>query len=149
MKLNTKYDGKDITITLTKEQIAEISKQTNNQISVEDIDYKSACKLLKEEELDEDQFIDEEEYNYHILKTIIKAVNYIDNGNKIWKADWKNQDETKYIPLFERSSGGWFLDYVHVRFYYSSEPGCFYYKSRESANLITNKYITLYSKILG
>lgn len=150
MKVKTNFEGKDITITLTKEQLEEIAKQTNNITKVEDINsYEDACKILNKRIRLREEFVEDYEWYNEQLYTIIKAVNFIDNDYKEWKPDFTNNKEYKYIPYWERGSSDWGLISVDYDSCCSVASVSFYYKKENTSRLISNKFINLYNNYLG
>jgi hypothetical protein len=147
MKITATVDGKDVKITLTKDQLAEIAKQTSNKLTVEDITYETARELLKEHYIDPDP---KGIYTGHLLKlvTIICAVNFIDNNYKEWQPNWKKSDEYKYVPYFCLRGSGLSFGAVHCYGFGCHCSAGLYYKKESSAKLIANKEIKLYSLIL-
>lgn len=116
--------------------------------TVETIDYESAKQLLEDNNIDPNP---EGLYNGCLLKliTIITAVNFIDNNYKQWIPDWTKSNEYKYLPYFEyKKVGGWFLYGVGGICWYGNAISEFYYKSKESANIIGKKELNLYNQIL-
>lgn len=134
-----KIDVGGVNITLTKEQLQSIDAQRNRKYTIDDItSYGAACEILGEE-ADEDASIDK------IIKTIVKAGNFVDNGQKLWKADFTNSED-KFIPWLQKGGSGWFL--VGVSSYYSSThcPVGFYYKSRSTCNTLVSRFIKQYDE---
>lgn len=156
MKINTNIDGKDIVITLSKEQLKDIQKQLDNKITIDDIstnDYQTnfniAYKLLKENNC----LVISDEYNtnsyIYKLLTIIKAANFIDNDYKEWIADFNN-NEYKFIPYWKKKSSGWSLCTVSSVSYFCSTCSVgLYYKSENTAKLLVERLDILYQKYLG
>jgi hypothetical protein len=146
MQINTNYNGKDISITLTKEQIQEITNQTSNIITIENLDYNSAKTLL----IDNGVIIDPKNlYKGKLLEliTIIKAANFLDNGNKEWIPNFESRKEYKYYPYFRKENGVWSV--------YDCGYGCgisaavvVFFKKEETAKFIGNKYLDLYTHII-
>lgn len=136
-------DVNGVKITLTKDQLKEIVRQTQKS-TIESIDsYEKACEVLG-------WAPNKAASDYDQLLTIIKAANFIDNGNKEWNADFADDRYYKYLPHIAKTrSGGWSLNDIY--FYYSNSycPVGFYYKSRTTAEYITKKFIKLYSKVWG
>ena len=149
MKINTKVNGKDIQITLTKEQLSEIRKQTDNIKTIDDIQsYEDACKILHQEEADEDTFTYEQDWINHQILTIVKASNYIDNNYQVYKPNF-NDNTYKYLPWFKKTSSGWVLHSLGSYVSYGFCPVGFYYKNQQSGETIVKRFITLYNKWLG
>ena len=145
-----KIDINGVSITLTKEQLKEIDKQVKNIKTIDDINsYKDACDILGKLMLDESDFEDKEDWNNHQLRIIIKAVNFLDNDNKIWKADFLDKNVSKYINYFERKNSGWVFVCVDVRYCYSYFAVGFYFKNEVSAEIIGKRFLKLYDNVLG
>lgn len=148
MKITTKIDEKDVTIVLTKEQLEEIRKQTENNI--DDINsYEDACRILSRTPQTQYQFSYWSDWYFHQLRTVIEAVNFIDNGYKDWQLNWDDRKEHKYYPYFEKISGDWSVPDVRDVCLSAYLPGGLYFKSKESAEIIANRFLELYSKIRG
>jgi hypothetical protein len=145
-------DVNGVKITLTKEQLQEIAIQTAKH-KVEDIDgIKDAEKVLEgsgHTKYTESQFIREKDWLSYQLETIIKAVNFINNDNKIWTPDFTNSSIYKYLPWLERKSSGWVVYGVGGFRSFSGCPLWLYFKDKKSAELIVNKFLSLYSKVWG
>lgn len=138
-----------ISITLTQEQIDSIEAQKNPKLTANNIDYKSAKALLDKHYINPDF---KNLYNGDLLKliTIICAVNFIDNGYKLWIPNFENTSQYKYYNWFEKTASGWLLgDGVSLRCSGSYVPGGFYFMKESSARVIANKHIDLYSQYLG
>lgn len=120
-----------------------------NDISINDIDYPSACKLLNKIQYTNDRFITAKQWAEHQLETIIEAVNHIDNDNKPWKPEFDSHKTNNYIPYFERKNGSWVVLSVSVRSWGSYCSVGLYFKKQESARIISNKFLELYNQYLG
>jgi len=132
-----------VSITLTKEQLIEIDKQTKNIKTIDDINsYKDAVDILSEK-------VNPNRTNQEELETIIRAVNFIDNDNKIWEADFSNKELYKYIPYFEMLGSGWSFHAVSFFYYCSFFSVGLYYKNKESAEIMAKRFNKLYNLVLG
>ncbi len=139
MKIKTKIDDKEVTITLTKEQLSDIKKQTSSIITIDDINsYADACKILKRKIV---KCSPTEE-----LLTIIAAANFVDNGGKVWTPDFSNSDY-KYLPILIKKSGEWAFSSSRG---FSDGSDCsagYFYKSKETSEVIPKRFIKLYGKV--
>ena len=154
MTLNAKVDGKDVTITLTKEQLAEIAKQTSNIKTVDCINsLEDAEEILKgcknHIRYIESQFVRKKDWFAYVLETIIKAANFLDNNNQEWIADFNDRQTPKYINWFEKTSNGWVLYCVDDFHYNSCCPAWLYFKQNDSARKIFNKFSKEYNIYMG
>lgn len=147
MKINTNVNGVDISITLTKDQLAEIERQTSKKLTAENIDYDSAKQLLKDNNIEADP---KGFYNGLMLKiiTIIKAINFIDNDNKEWIFKL-NDGQRKYYPWFEEKSSGLVLGCVGCYVGGRGLPAGFYFKKESTCRIIVNRFNNDYNKIMG
>lgn len=145
-KITTEINGKAITITLTKEQIAEINIQ-QNQVTVDNITYESALKLLNDSNIDPNP---KGLYAGKLLElvTIIKAVNFLDNNNQEWAPNFNNLNKHKYYNWFEKTNKGWVFDRVCYRFSGSCLMAGGFFKKESSAKIIAARFLGLYSYIL-
>jgi hypothetical protein len=134
-----------VNITLTKDQLDQIGKQLNKRKTVDDINsYEDACDILGDRNYSDKISVEEK------LKTIIKAVNYLDNNSKEWKPDFTNNNEYKYIPYFQYKNGsGWLVYGVADLFSFAHAPVSLYFKSRSTAEKIANKFIVYYNNYIG
>jgi hypothetical protein len=134
-----------VNITLTKDQLDQIGKQLNKRKTVDDINsYEDACDILGDRNYSDKISVEEK------LKTIIKAVNYLDNNSKEWKPDFTNNNEYKYIPYFQYKNGsGWLVYFVYGYCSFSYSPVWLYFKSRSTAEKIANKFIVYYNNYIG
>jgi len=99
------------------------------------ISYKSAVKILKEKPKVSPS-PDEE------IRAIIKAANYLDNGYRIWKADFTD-NTPKYYPWFRKTASGWVLYAVYCDRDGSCRPGGCYFKEESTARLITERFLSI------
>lgn len=129
-------------------ELEDYINQCDTTYKVEDITFKIAQEICIKNSLNPDP------KNYFTgkaleLLTIIKAVNFIDNDNKEWKADFTNRNQYKYLPYFKNSDSGWSASGVYCYFSFSSSSVGFYFKLEKSAKLIQKKYIDSYNQYLG
>lgn len=129
----------------------ELRKKIENYdvLSIENIDYSSAKKLLDRHCINPDP---NNLYKGIMLElvTIIAAVNFIDNCNSKYIPDFNNHSTSKFLPYFRKDSGSWSLLAVLGCLWASDAPFGLYFKSKKSAEYIAKKYLnTHYSIILG
>ncbi len=146
---------------LSRKEALEKLKELQNYIknydiidSIEDINnIDDAEQVLKDcknhTQYLESRFVRKKDWISYQLETIIKACNFIDNNFKEWNADFNNRNLTKYYPYFEKASSGWLLHLVYHYGYIAYGAGVFYYKERNTANIISKKFIDLYNQYLG
>lgn len=120
-----------------------------NDISINDIDYSSACKLLNKVQYTNDRFVTAKQWAEYQLETIIEAINYIDNDNKAWAPEFDSHKTSNYIPYFERKNGSWVVHSVCDYYWRSDCSVGLYFKKQESAKIIANKYLALCNQYLG
>lgn len=134
-------DVNGIKITLTADQLKEIDRQVKKTKfkSPSDINsHEDACEILGIEKT-------KDTTNDSKLKTIIKAANYLDNGNKEWEADWDNRDQRKNFVYLEKKPSGWVVYSDYDFSYYCAGLGSgFYYKEANTALLIARKFLNPY-----
>jgi len=142
-----KIDINGVSITLTQQQLNEISRQTSNKLTVNNINYESAKKLLEDYNVNPNP---KGFYNDKLLEiiTIIKAVNFIDNDYKEW-IPYFNTNSFKYYPWFEKKGSVWAFGYVDDQTYGSFCSVGFCFKKENSAEIIANRFINDYNEILG
>lgn len=68
--------------------------------------------------------------------------------NDGWKPDFLNNNQYKYYPYFRKNSSGWFLCVVFGYNDGSSLGSGFYFKDKDTANLVVSKFMAIYSKVL-
>lgn len=154
MNVTTKVDGKDVTITLTKEQLAEIAKQTSNIKTIDSINsLEDAEEILKDNknhiQYNKTQFVREKDWFAYVLETIIKASNFLDNNNQEWIPDFNDRNTPKYINWLKKTSTGSVLIGVDDVYYGSAYPVWLYFKKQETAKIIYNKFKKEYDNYLG
>lgn len=134
-------DINGVTITLTQDQLQEIAKQTNGIRIIEEINsYEDACKILS--------IIPETGAStWKKINTIAKAMNFIENGFKIWKPDFRDTDEEKYYPIHEIKSSG-FSFYDSSFSYYSASGHVSFLKTKKASDLLGTKFLNLYKELL-
>lgn len=102
--------------------------------------YAQACKILGEKSKSSPS-------NSEIIKTIVKAANYLDNNNQIWRVDF-TKSYYKYLPYFNNNGSGfgfYYAGYFNSSAYYSVG---FYYKNSSTCELITKRFLKLYQEWL-
>jgi len=142
-----------VTITLTEQQLADINRQQNKITSIDQInsisDAEEILKNTNHTRYYESQFVRKKDWISYQVETIIKAVNYIDNGFKIWTPDFSNRNIEKFIAWMEYKEGsGWGFDCSSCRCYNSYAWVGVYFKNKSSVEKTINKYLSLYSKYL-
>lgn len=103
--------------------------------------YEDACKILGEKPKASPSLAAQ-------IKKIIKAANFLDNGNKIWKANFKDNNQYKYMAYHILSGSGWVFRAVGD---WGSFPGCpvgFYFMNSDTCEFITKKFYPLYKQYL-
>lgn len=133
-------DINGVKITLTQEQLQEIAKQTSGIRTIEEINgYEDACKVLSETP----------ETNPSIWKrinTIARAMNFIENGFKVWKPNFKDTNERKYYPIHEMKSSGLVFFCSTCSYCYTAGQVAFY-KTDKASNLSGTKFLHLYKEL--
>jgi hypothetical protein len=143
-------DVNGVKITLTQDQLDEISRQTRKKRTVKDItDYEVACDIISRKPDYRLQEISNKYWAEHVLETMIEAANYIDNGFKRWTPDFEDTNEYKYIPYFEKNRSGWVASGVLYCFYGSEFSVGLYFKKEETAKLFMKTFINTYKVYLG
>jgi len=133
-------DINGVKITLTQDQLQEIARQTGGIRIIEEINsYEDACKVLSETP----------ETNPSIWKrinTIARAMNFIENGFKVWKPNFKDTNERKYYPIHEMKSSGLVFNASDFRCGFSYGQVAFY-KTDKASNLSGTKFLHLYKEL--
>ncbi len=149
-----KIDINGVSITLTTDQLAEIAKQTQSKLTLDNLySIQDAEKILSDckshIKFDSSQFCRVKDWTTYQLETIIKAANYIDNNHSEWIPDFTNSNITKYLPYWEKKASGWSLVCV-VSF--SVGSGCsvgLFYMKKSTAELLAKRFDSLYQNYLG
>lgn len=103
--------------------------------------YEDACRILGVEErtlTEFEKFFGKEkgakQYAYHRITTGIEAI------NEGWKADWKNDNQRKYIVwMYNENKGFGFVDYYHC--YCSSSGGDLYIETYDKCKKIYDVFL--------
>jgi hypothetical protein len=135
-----------VSITLTQNQLKEINDQINKKITAENITFELAFDICKENNLNPDPN-DLFKGDLLKLKTIAKAINFIDNNNKEWIPNF-NHIDSKYYPYFI-SDGGLGLGFYSSRYdgsYFHGMPA--YFLKRETSNIIGKRFIHIYKQLM-
>lgn len=141
MKITGLLNGKKVTIEIDKSELTKLKcfKPTLDNLN----SYEDACEIL-------DEVVNKTAKPYEKLETIIKAANFIDNDYKIWKANFDDSKEYKYLPYFNKTSGGLVaFSYCHHYTSHACCSGSFYYKNNNTGILFSKKFIDLYNQWLG
>lgn len=142
-------DINGVKITLTSQQLQQIKDQTDNTITLDNLDYSKACKLLGLQQRSKEDYWTNKNWAEYQLETIIKAANFLDNNNQEWNPDFLDQNIYRYIPWFNRTKVGWVFLSVSGYSCYSYCSVGLYYKKETTAKLIATKFIDLYNQYLG
>lgn len=132
-------------LTSLEEEAKELRKiiETEDKYTLDDLkSYEDACKILEKDEEVKPSYSQQ-------IKAIIKAANYIDNNYKIWKPDFSG-NTYNYLPYFNKNKGHGF-GFFCVHGWDSSGVYCpvgFYYKQKSTCELISKRFLSLYSKWL-
>jgi hypothetical protein len=116
--------------------------------------FEAACKLLK---LDPKKVLpdvnsmpqghQESTLAYSMLVIIAEALNKEANGGQTWKPNWKDNNEWKYYPWFDMSSGSGlsYGDYDY-QYSYSSVGSRLCFKTSDLARYAGTQFKSLYEK---
>ncbi len=151
MKTNINYQGKEISITLTDQQIKEIHLKLSNRLTIEELNtIEDAEKVLKDciEHTNylKSSFLRQKDWNRYCIETICKAANFIDNDYKNWKPDFSNENERKHYPIFRNDGLGlvFYCSYCHDCYFNGPVA---YYKNDNTCILISKKLTNLYNSL--
>ena len=134
-----KIDVNGVSITLTKEQLEEIKKQTSKP-KIEDINsYIDACDILN-------QNVNSKASITEQIQTIAKAFNYIDNGYKHFKFDFENKNEYKYYPIYENTKNGLVFS-LSTYYRYSYHGTVAFFISKKSSDIFGIKFKYFYQQL--
>lgn len=145
MKTTININGKDVEITLTKEQIDKITK--SNQKVTDRI--KTFEDALKDQNISEDDFYSSckeltiDEIAYKKLKLIAKSI------NEDWTPNWNDSNEYKYYPYFDMRENVGFSGSLYLCWNTFSHVGsrlCF--KTKELAEYSGKQFISIYKDFL-
>lgn len=78
------------------------------------------------------------------IKTIVKAANYLDNNEKLWKPDFNDSSQTKHVPYFNKNGSGWCLYDVGYWCSGTDVPLGFYYKDKKAGEILVKRFLSLY-----
>lgn len=138
-----KIDIDGVSITLTKEQLAEIARQTNQIKSYKDItSFEKACERQninfttfnsKLENLTKDEIA------FIKLKIIVKAIRSYTN----WTPDWSKSSQCKYYVWFDLESG---FSSSNTLYYGTNAnvPSALLLESSDQANFFGTTFLDLY-----
>lgn len=112
----------------------------NNEMKNLKIDEKTALKLYPTASKEfktilEENGLDKSDTAALKLKVIIKAVNYLDNGNKIYIPDFLDKT-SKFLPYFKKTSSTWMASDIYIYYWCTGCPISFYFKNKKSAETI-------------
>lgn len=116
-KLNTLQENFEKDTKALREQINAIDKCPS--LTYKDIiNIDVAEDILKDVcgghiKFTENQFCRKIDWIGYKLETMIKAVNFLDNGGKIWIKNWDNSSEYYYTPYFDMRNGSFVYNSYH------------------------------------
>ena len=139
-----------VNITLTKEQLAQIDKQRNKEITIDNINsIEDAEKVLEGQSFHikytKKQFCRHKDWVNYQLETLAKAINFLDNEKKEYILT-----KNSYYPYFthDETQGGWVF-YISGNYCYCySYAAAAYFKTKKEAINFGKKFIHLYKEIL-
>jgi hypothetical protein len=141
-KIKTKITVDGVVITLTDAQFAEIKRQKEGIQSSSQVDsYSDACEVLGEDILSDPSAKD-------VLKTIIRAVNFLDNGRKEYKPNFNDRTTIKHINWFEKTTSGWVAYGVGDLGYSAICPLWLFLKEEKTAKMLSEKFLPQYVKYI-
>lgn len=149
MKVNANVNGKDITITLTKDQLKEISEQTQKKINWKDIkSFMDACEANGDNYSElynkwKNADLTDSQINGLMLEYCIKTI------NEGWTPDFNNQNQRKYYNCFEYKKGGWSLSSVNCRGCHSCIGSGLYLETEEKSKHAAKHFLQHYQIYLG
>ena len=143
-KMNIEING--VKITLTKEQLQEIAKQTQEDIFTATT-YSEVCKRLEEKELQLSDFGFTNNADIRKILSFARIKQLERYFNQGWALDWTNQSERKYYLWYEFKNSGWVFNGVYGLSYISgTEVG--FYKTEEIANHVQKYFNSEYLNLL-
>lgn len=122
---------------------SELRKTIENFDKPTEISYKDVTNIDVAEEIlkdlkcgehikyTENQFCRKIDWIGYKLQTMIKAVNYLANGNKTWEKNWDNSSEYYYIPYFDMRNGSFSYFSYYPWLTYSTVGFGWGFKSKE------------------
>lgn len=145
MKTTININGKDVEITLTKEQIDKITK--SNQKVTDRI--KTFEDALKDQNISEDDFYSSckeltiDEIAYKKLKLIAKSI------NEDWTPNWNDSNEYKYYPYFDmRENVGFSVSAFDGWDTFAGVGSRLCFKTKELAEYSGKQFISIYKDFL-
>lgn len=145
MKTTININGKDVEITLTKEQIDKITK--SNQKVTDRI--KTFEDVLKDQNISEDDFYSSckeltiDEIAYKKLKLIAKSI------NEDWTPNWNDSNEYKYYPYFDmRENVGFSFSQCYCWSTFACVGSRLCFKTKELAEYSGKQFISIYKEFL-
>jgi hypothetical protein len=88
-----------------------------------------------------------DEIAYKKLKVVVKALNYLVNGNQLWLPDYNNTREAKWYPWFYMNEPGFRLYDVCYDITHSYLGSRLVFKTEELARYAANQFSGLYSDL--
>ncbi|UBM58262.1 hypothetical protein LAG90_15770 [Marinilongibacter aquaticus] len=146
MKTTIQFNGNNVEIRLTKEQVAEIKRNMHDYRAIETVeDAFSFLGVDYEKWLETRAGLESHELAYSKLTMVTKAV----NGGE-WM-DYGNSNVYKHYPFFNSSgsgSGFSFNDFSCVRsISYVGSRLCL--SSEEKAKYVGNQFLALYNQLIN
>lgn len=143
MKVDTTIDGKNITITLTKEQIADIKAQTSGYKEYTDV--KSVLDAIQHLE-NIGQIVTDEDKKSTTgqIRTFARAINSLISNKSF--PNWGDSSEDKHFPYFIYKNGGWVFYDSGFGSSGSSGPAG-YYKTKAASNYAAKTIPELYVEV--
>lgn len=145
MKTNININGKEVEITLTPEQISEITKKSQKVTDR----IKTFEDALSDQNITMDEFLAGckgltiDEIAYKKLKVIAKSL------NENWIPNWNNSSEYKYYPYFDmRESVGFSYSNCDIWAAIANSSARLFFKTSELAVYAGKQFLSIYEEYI-
>lgn len=146
MKTTIQINGKDVEITLTPQQVAEIKRKTTDYRDIKTVEDAFAFLGINHTEwLELNMGLDDHVKAYIQLTYVAKAL----NGGE-WM-NYEDIDEYKYYPYFNASGSGSGFSYdgYDCDYSYSVVGSRLTFKTREMAEYAGKQFLNLYNQYIN
>lgn len=138
-----KIDINGVSITLTKEQLVEIARQTNQIKSYKDItSFEKACEHQNINVSDFNSKLEglaKDEIAFIKLKIIVKAIRSFNN----WVPNWSDSNEYKWRIWFDVEKGFSYCD-TNFNTTVTNVPSALYVENEEQSQFLGNTFLDLF-----
>lgn len=147
MKTTININGKDVEITLTKEQVEKIKKDSQ-KITDRIKTWEDACEMKGIDPIDSLPFPEPDNDFEEAINGTFQMFIIVDLLCEGWKPNYTNGNQYKYYPYFKYTDSGFGFSFSIFEFEYSFVGARLVFPTRELAEYSGKQFKDIYNKFL-